>query len=99
MLVKEWKGTEKKQPVRVGLIEPDYFEETGLRNEQYLKDLAKSRRTTIDNVANEAVVKEKIPLRREGKLVEIAEKVVMMILDTYATGTVEVLSGGKTVRL
>lgn len=98
-LVKEWKGTEKKQAVRVGLIEPDYFEKTALRNEQYLQDLARARRTTVDKVSNEEIAKKKIPLKREGKLVEIAEKVVMMILDTYAAGNVEVLSGGKTIRL
>ncbi len=98
-LAKEWAGTEKKKPIRVGLIEPDYFETTALRSQQYLRDLARARRTTISNVANESVSKKKIPLRREGKLVEIAEKVVMMILDTYADGNIEVLSGGKTVRL
>ncbi len=98
-LVKEWAGTEKRRAVRIGLIEPDYFEETSLRNRQYLRDLARARRTTINNVANESVAKKKIPLRREGKLVEIAEKVVMMILDSYADGNIEVLSGGKTVRL
>jgi len=92
-LVKEWKD------VRIGLLEPDYFEETGLRSQQYLQDLARARRTTIDKISNTEVAKSKIPLGREGKIIEIAEKIVMMILDTYATGNVEVLSGGKTVRL
>jgi len=91
-LVKEWKE------VRVSLLEPDYFEETGLRNEQYLKDLATARRKSIEDVSNDEVAK-KIPLGREGKLVEIAEKIVMMSLDTYATGNIEVLSGGKTIRI
>jgi len=97
-LVKEWAATDKRQAVRVGLIEPDYFEDTALRNQEYLEDLARARRTTIENVANQAVTRTKIPLKREGKLVEIAEKIVMMILDTYSNGNIEVLSGGKTVR-
>lgn len=98
-LVKEWAATDETQAVRVGLIEPDYFESTPLRNQQYLEDLARARRTTFDNVANEAVARAKIPLRREGRLVEIAEKVVMMILGSYSNGNIEVLSGGKTLRL
>lgn len=91
-LVKEWKG------IRVGLLEPDYFEETGLRSEEYLRNLADSRRTSVDKVSNDETVK-KIQLGREGKIIEIAEKIVMMSLDTYASGNVEVLSGGKTIRI
>jgi 3-oxoacyl-[acyl-carrier protein] reductase len=98
-LVKEWAATADRQAVRVGLIEPDYFESTALRDQQYLTALARARRTVVEEVANEAVARAKIPLKREGKLVEIAEKVVMMILDSYSSGNVEVLSGGKTVRL
>jgi NAD(P)-dependent dehydrogenase (short-subunit alcohol dehydrogenase family) len=98
-LVKEWVGAEGRRPVRVSIIEPDYFEETGLRSDAYLEALARSRRTTPDALSNEAVARTKVPLQREGRLVEIAEKTVMMILDSYATGNVEVLSGGKTVRI
>jgi len=98
-LVKEWAATDERQAVRIGLIEPDYFESTALRTQEYLTHLARARRTTVNNVANDAVARAKVPLRREGKLVEIAEKVVMMILDSYSNGNIEVLSGGKTVRL
>jgi NAD(P)-dependent dehydrogenase (short-subunit alcohol dehydrogenase family) len=98
-LVREWVGSEDRRPVRVSIIEPDYFEETGLRSEAYVEALARSRRTTPDAVGNDAVARTKVPLRREGRLIEIAEKTVMMILDRYATGNVEVLSGGKTVRI
>jgi NAD(P)-dependent dehydrogenase (short-subunit alcohol dehydrogenase family) len=98
-LVKEWKKTEEKQAVRVSLVEPDYFEETGLRSEQYLQDLAQARRTTINKVSNSEVAGKKVPLGREGRLIEIGEKTVMMALDSYSSGNVEVLSGGKTIRL
>jgi NAD(P)-dependent dehydrogenase (short-subunit alcohol dehydrogenase family) len=98
-LVREWVGSAGRRPVRVSIIEPDYFEETGLRSDAYVQALARSRRTTPDAVGNDAVARTKVPLRREGRLVEIAEKAVMMILDSYATGNVEVLSGGKTVRI
>jgi NAD(P)-dependent dehydrogenase (short-subunit alcohol dehydrogenase family) len=98
-LVKEWRGTDDKQPVRVGLIEPDYFETTGLRSEQYLKNLAHARRTTVDNIGNDSVARKSVPLGREGRLVEVGEGVVMMALATYANGEVLVLSGGKSVRI
>ncbi len=97
-LVKEWAGTDETRPVRVGLLEPDYFETTPLRNADYLEALARARRTAVENITNEAVARQKVPLRREGRLVEIGEKVVMMVLDTYANGSIEILSGGKTVR-
>lgn len=97
-LVKEWAGTEDRQAVRVGLVEPDYFEATPLRGGGYLEALARARRTAVENVSNAAVARQKVPLRREGRLVEIGEKAVMMALDTYANGAIEVLSGGKTVR-
>jgi len=93
-LVKEWGATDEKQAVRTVMIEPDYFEDTGLRGEKYLKDLAHARRTSIDVIANEAVA-EKIPLRREGKLVEVGEAVVVLALAGYANGEIFVLSGGK----
>ncbi|NIM70497.1 MAG: sorbitol-6-phosphate 2-dehydrogenase, partial [Xanthomonadales bacterium] len=64
--------------VRVGLIEPDYFERTPLRSQTYLESLARARRTTTEQVSNEAVARQKIPLGREGRLVEIGEKVVTM---------------------
>jgi 3-oxoacyl-[acyl-carrier protein] reductase len=98
-LVKEWVGGDDRRPVRVSIIEPDYFEETGLRSDAYMEALARSRRTKPDALSNDAVARTKVPLRREGRLVEIAEKTVMMVLDSYATGNVEVLSGGKTVRI
>ena len=97
-LVKEWAATNDKPCVRVSIVEPDYFEETGLRTDKYLNDLARSRRAAPGDVDNAAVVRTKIPLKREGKLVEIAEKIVMMTFDTYSNGNIEVLSGGKTVR-
>jgi NAD(P)-dependent dehydrogenase (short-subunit alcohol dehydrogenase family) len=98
-LAREWGATEGVQAVRVNLIEPDYFEATPLRSEAYSRALAKSRRTTVDKVANEEVVRTKVPLRREGRLVEIADKVVMLALSTYTHGHIDILSGGKTVRL
>ncbi len=97
-LVKEWAATEDRPAVRVGLIEPDYFEQTPLRNQAYLEKLAKARRKTIEEISNVSVAETRVPLRREGRLVEIGEKVVMMTLDTYADGNIAVLSGGKTVR-
>jgi hypothetical protein len=75
------------------------MEDTGLRTKEYTEALAKSRRISVDKADNDEVVKEKVPLKREGKLVELAEKIVMMSLDTFSNGNREVLSGGKTTIL
>jgi NAD(P)-dependent dehydrogenase (short-subunit alcohol dehydrogenase family) len=98
-LVKEWAASDHQQAIRVNLIEPDYLEDTGLRTESYLNALARSRRTTADKVSNNAVATAKIPMRREGKLIEVAEAVIFLLLAGYANGNALVLSGGKTVRI
>ena len=98
-LVREWAASESRQAVRVNLIEPDYLEETALRSASYLNALAKSRKTTLDKVSNDAVASTKVPVRREGKLIEVAEAVLYLILGEYLNGNALILSGGKTVRI
>ncbi len=99
-LAKEWKGTREHQPVRVGLIEPDYLEKTAITTEkQYWLDLANARRTTVDKISDETVARTKVPLIREGRLTEIAEVVMFYALSTYLSGEVIKVSGGKTIRL
>ena len=98
-LAREWAATPNRQAVRVNMIEPDYFEKTPLRSDAYLKALAASRRTAVEKIANEEVAKTRVPLRREGRLLEIAEKVAMLVLSTYNHGHVDIMSGGKTLRL
>ncbi len=98
-LVKEWTATEYKPAVRINLIEPDYMEATSLRSAKYLEALADSRLTTVDKVANDVVARIKVPMKREGRLIEIAEAVVYLALAEYVNGNVLIISGGKTVRL
>ncbi len=98
-LVKEWVKTDTKQAVRVNLIEGDYFEPTGIRSQEYISALAYSRRTSISNVSNDVVARTKVPVKREGRLVEIAEAAVYLTLAKYVNGNVLTISGGKTVRL
>ncbi|MFC1780684.1 SDR family NAD(P)-dependent oxidoreductase [Planctomycetota bacterium] len=99
-LAKEWKADENHQAVRVGLIEPDYLEKTAITAEkQYWIDLAKARRTTVDKISDQAVARTKVPLRREAKLTEISEVVMLYALSTYLNGEVISVSGGKTIRL
>ena len=99
-LVKEWKATEDYQAVRVGLIEPDYLEKTAITAEkQYWVDLANARRTTVDKISDEAVARTKVPLKREARLTEISEVVMLYALSTYLNGEAISVSGGKTMRL
>jgi NAD(P)-dependent dehydrogenase (short-subunit alcohol dehydrogenase family) len=99
-LAKEWKATDDHQAVRVGLIEPDYLEKTAITAEkQYWLDLANARRTTVDKISDEAVARTKVPLRREARLTEISEVVMLYALSTYLNGEAIPVSGGKTLRL
>ena len=99
-LAKEWKADENHQAVRVGLIEPDYLEKTAITAEkQYWLDLAKARRTTVDKISDKVVARNKVPLKREAKLIEISEVVILYALSTYLNGEALSVSGGKTIRL
>lgn len=99
-LAKEWRQTDDYQAVRVGLIEPDYLERTAITvRPEYWEDLARARRTTVDKISNETVAQSKVPLKREAKLTEISETVIMMGLMTYVNGEVIIVSGGKTMRV
>ena len=99
-LAKEWKRAENYQAVRVGLIEPDYLEKTAITAEkQYWLDLANARRTTVDKISDEAVARTKVPLKREARLTEISEVVMLYALSTYLNGEALAVSGGKTMRL
>jgi 3-oxoacyl-[acyl-carrier protein] reductase len=99
-LVKEWKADENQQAVRVGLIEPDYLEKTAITAEkQYWLDLARARRTTVDKISDETVARTKVPLKREARLTEISEVVMLYAISTYLNGEALSVSGGKTMRL
>lgn len=99
-LAKEWKADENHQAVRVGLIEPDYLEKTAITAaEQYWLDLARARRTTLDKISDETVARTKVPLRREARLTEISEVVMLYALSTYLNAEVLSVSEGKTIRL
>jgi NAD(P)-dependent dehydrogenase (short-subunit alcohol dehydrogenase family) len=99
-MAKEWKATEDYQAVRVGLIEPDYLEKTAITVEkQYWLDLANARRTTVDKISDEAVARTKVPLKREARLTEISEVVMLYALSTYLNGEAIPVSGGGTMRL
>jgi len=99
-LAKEWKGTDKYQAVRAGLIEPDYLEKTAITQEkQYWLDLANARRTTVDKISDDTVARTKVPLKREARLTEISEVVMFYALSTYLNGEALSVSGGKTMRL
>ncbi len=99
-LAKEWKATDNYQAVRVGLIEPDYLEKTAITAEkQYWLDLANARRTTVDKISDDTVARTKVPLKREARLTEISEVVMLYALSTYLNGEAISVSGGKTMRL
>jgi NAD(P)-dependent dehydrogenase (short-subunit alcohol dehydrogenase family) len=99
-LAREWKADGRHQAVRVGLIEPDYLEKTAITaKKKYWSDLAGARRTTVDKISDETVARTRVPLRREARLTEISEVVMLYALATYLNGEVISVSGGKTIRL
>ncbi len=99
-LAKEQKAADDYQAVRVGLIEPDYLEKTAITaNKQYWLDLAAARRTTVDKISDAAVARTKVPLKREARLTEVSEVVMMYALSTYLNGEALSVSGAKTIRL
>jgi hypothetical protein len=50
-------------------------------------------------ISDDTVARTKVPLKREAKLTEISEVVMVFALSTYLNGEAIPVSGGKTMRL
>lgn len=93
---RSWAKELGKHNIRVVAIAPGIIEETGLRTEAYEEALAYTRNTTVDQLNGD--YSKSIPIRRIGKLTEIADLVCYLSSEksSYITGTTINISGGKS---
>ncbi len=94
---RSWAKELGKYNIRVVGVAPGILETTGLRNTEYEKALAYARGITVEEL-RKSYEKVSIPLRRVGKLEEVANLVCFLISDlaSYITGTTINISGGKS---
>jgi len=94
---RSWAKELGKFGIRVVGVAPGILEPTKLRTPEYERALAYTRGITVEEL-RESYEKVSIPLRRVGKLEEVANVVCFLISDlaSYITGTVINISGGKS---
>ena len=96
-LTRSWAKEVGKYGVRVVGVAPGILEATALRSEAYEEALAYGRGITVEEL-RKGYEKVSTPLRRVGKLSEVANTVVFLASDkaSYITGTTVNISGGKS---
>jgi len=96
-LTRAWAKELGKYNVRVVGVAPGILEATALRTDEYERALAYTRGITVEKL-RESYKKVSIPLRRSGKLSEVANTVCFLASDrsSYIHGTVINISGGKS---
>lgn len=94
---RSWAKELGKYNIRVVGVAPGILEPTGLRSFEYERALAYTRGITVEEL-RKSYEKLAIPLKRVGKLEEVANLVCFLISDlaSYITGTTINISGGKT---
>lgn len=95
-LTRSWAKELGKFNINVVAIAPGIIEETGLRTPEYENALAYCRNTTVEKLNGD--YSKSIPLRRVGKLTDIADLVCYLSSNksSYITGTTINISGGKS---
>lgn len=95
-LTRSWAKELGKYNINVTAIAPGIIEETGLRTPEYESALAYSRNITVDQLNGDYA--KSIPLKRVGKLTEIADLVCYLSSNrsSYINGTTINISGGKS---
>ncbi len=96
-LTRAWAKELGKHNIRVVGVAPGILEATALRTDEYEQALAYTRGITVQKL-REGYKKVSIPLRRSGKLSEVANTVCFLASDraSYIHGTVVNVSGGKS---
>ena len=96
-LTRAWAKELGKHNIRVVGVAPGILEATALRTDEYERALAYTRGITVQKL-REGYKKVSIPLRRSGKLSEVANTVCFLASDrsSYIHGTVINVSGGKS---
>lgn len=94
---RSWAKELGKYNVRVVGLAPGILEATGLRTPAYEEALAYTRGITVEQL-RKGYTNKSIPLKRDGKLSEVADLVVFLSSDraSYITGTTYNIAGGKT---
>lgn len=94
---RSWAKELGKYNIRVVGVAPGILEPTSLRSPEYEKALAYARGITVEELRL-SYEKISIPLKRVGKLEEVANLVCFLISDlaSYITGTTINISGGKS---
>jgi len=94
---RSWAKELGKFNIRVVGIAPGILEPTALRTPEYERALAYTRGITVEEL-RASYEKVSIPLRRVGKLEEVANVALFLISEmaSYITGTVINISGGKS---
>ena len=94
---RSWAKELGKYNIRVVGIAPGILEPTALRTPEYESALAYTRGITVEQL-RASYERVSIPLRRVGKLEEVADVVLFLISEMagYITGTVINISGGKS---
>jgi sorbitol-6-phosphate 2-dehydrogenase len=96
-LTRSWAKELGKFGIRVVGVAPGIIEETGLRTDEYEESLAYTRGVTVEKLREE-YSNSSIPLKRVGKLEEIANLVCFLASDraSYIHGVTYNISGGKS---
>jgi len=94
---RSWAKELGKYGIRVVGCAPAIVERTALRSAEYEKALAYTRGITVEEL-HQSYEQVAVPLRRVGRLEEIADLVCFLASDmaSYITGTVVNISGGKS---
>ncbi|MCM8804282.1 MAG: sorbitol-6-phosphate dehydrogenase subunit [Candidatus Omnitrophica bacterium] len=94
---RSWAKELGKYNIRVIGVAPGILEPTSLRTPEYERALAYTRGITVEEL-RKSYEKLSIPLKRVGKLEEVANLVCFLISDlaSYITGTTINISGGKS---
>lgn len=94
---RSWAKELGKYQIRVVGVAPGILEETGLRTLEYEESLAYTRGMSLEEL-RASYDKVSIPMRRVGKLQEVADMVSFLVSEraSYVTGTTFNITGGKS---
>lgn len=96
-LTRSWAKELGEYGVRIVGIAPGIIEKTAMRSQEYEESLAYTRGTTIEKM-NSGYQNSSIPLKRVGKLTELADLICYLASErsSYVHGVTINISGGKS---
>lgn len=96
-LTRSWAKELGEYGIKVVGIAPGIIEKTGMRSQEYEESLAYTRGTTVEKM-NSGYQNASIPLKRVGKLTELADLICYLASErsSYIHGVTVNISGGKS---